>query len=327
MIRLLWRTDVHISDHTPRSRKDNWTETILRKLKWCGELANEHKCDAVIDGGDFFDIKSPSRNSHQMVQQVAEIHEDYVCPTYVNVGNHDVKYGDIEYLGESPLGVLFSSGVFQRLYDQHELIITNEHRGPDNREPIKVRVVGIPYHGTEYDWERFASIKKGDEDYLIVIAHVLASKKGGSMFEGEDIIRYSSLADLDPDVWAFGHWHKDQGIEEIAPGKWVVNVGSFSRGSLSQDSLTRKPCAVLMEFGESIRLERHNVPILEPEKVFDVEAKQRAEERTEAMETFMTQLQNSMSDAEEGSSLESVIQGANVADKVKEIALMYLEQA
>ena len=150
------------------------------------------------------------------------------------------------------------------------------------------------------------------------------------MFEGEDIIRYSSLVDLDPDIWCFGHWHKDQGVVEIAPGKWVVNVGSYSRGALSHDSLKRKPCAVLIELGgqdKPINIERHNVPILAPEEVFDVEAKQRAEERTEAMEAFTIQLQNSMQEGEEGDSLESAIHNANVAQKVKEMALLYLENA
>jgi hypothetical protein len=39
MISLLWRTDVHLSDHTPRSRQDDWAETVLDKLVQVGEIA------------------------------------------------------------------------------------------------------------------------------------------------------------------------------------------------------------------------------------------------------------------------------------------------
>jgi hypothetical protein len=63
-------------------------------------------------------------------------------------------------------------------------------------------VVGIPYHGTKYDPNRF-SIPKGDEDWLVVLVHCLASPSGGTLFEAEDVLKYADLANLDPDVWCF----------------------------------------------------------------------------------------------------------------------------
>ena len=88
-VTLVWRTDVHLSDHTPRSRTDNWTDTVLRKLSDIGEIARKSGANAVIDGGDFFDIKAPGRNSHALIRRAMEVHRDYPCPVYANVGNHD----------------------------------------------------------------------------------------------------------------------------------------------------------------------------------------------------------------------------------------------
>ena len=105
--------------------------------------------------------------------------------------------------------------------------------------------------GTVWDETTWAKIKKGEEDFLVVMCHMLASPTGGSMFEGEDIVRYSDLAGPPADVFCFGHWHKDQGITEIAPKKHIVNVGSLSRGSLSQDDMDRRPCAVVMTFDKN----------------------------------------------------------------------------
>ena len=65
-ITLVWRSDAHNSDQAPQSRTDNWNETILGKLTQVGDIAREVKADAVLDGGDSFHIKSPSRNSHRM---------------------------------------------------------------------------------------------------------------------------------------------------------------------------------------------------------------------------------------------------------------------
>lgn len=324
-MKLLWRTDVHLSERNPRSRTDNWREAIMNKLRQVGRIADEIGAEAVLDGGDFFDIKSPSRNSHDLIREVAELHAEYPCPVYANVGNHDCVYGDYTYLPQQPLGVLFSTGVFKRLFDEHEVTF--------NKDGVKVRVVGIPYHGTKYDMDRFKNIKKGDEDYLVCIAHVLASKKGGSMFENEDIVKYSDLKQYDPDVWLFGHWHKDQGVTEIATGKWVVNVGSLSRGALVQDDMDRKPCAIELNFGGScptdtpIEIIRHDLDIPSAEEIFDVQGRERAEMRETVMEQFVSALSNTLDLDDDGNTLESVVAKTDVPDTVRERALRYLELA
>lgn len=194
-INLVWRTDVHLSDRAPSSRTDDWADTVFDKLGQVRDLAREVKAVAILDGGDFFHIKSPGRNSHALVNRTAEHHSTYPCPVYCTPGNHDCVYGDYSFLPQQPLGVLYSTGVFTRLYDEHEAVFT--HDG------ITVRVVGVPYHGTSYDMERFTRIEKGEEDILICVAHVLASHKGGTMFEGEDIIKYKDLVDTAPDVYCF----------------------------------------------------------------------------------------------------------------------------
>ncbi|MEL7340068.1 MAG: metallophosphoesterase, partial [Bacteroidota bacterium] len=209
MITLVWRTDIHYADTSPSSRLDNWSDTILEKIRYVGKFAEEVSADAVIDGGDFFDRKSPSRTSHKSIIRIMESHRDYPCPVYSCVGNHDCVFGDYSFLDQQPLEVLFRSKTFRRLYDEHEATFVAEDSYDHHREDsFTVRVVGVPYHGTTYDLERFRAVKKGNEDYLVMVAHVLASAKGGSMFEGEDILSYDFLKTLDADVMAFGHWHK-----------------------------------------------------------------------------------------------------------------------
>lgn len=326
-IKLLWRTDVHLSDRTPTNRKDKWSDTVIRKLEKIGSLAKEHNVNAVLDGGDFFDIKSPSRNSHSLVRRVIETHREYPCPTYANVGNHDCVYGDYSYLHQQPLGVLFASGCFQRLYDEHEIIfetVSEDILGFETT--LKVRVVGVPYHGTEYDLERLTSITKGDEDYLICIAHLLASKKGGSMFEGEDIIKYADLEHLDPDVWCFGHWHCDQGIEKVG-NKTIINVGSLTRGSLSQDNLDRIPCAVLITIDENgISTERLDIEIENADDVFHIDRRIKQELKANTMEDFIENVKTQLSqEVQKETVLDTVRAMGGISEDVREKAIHYLE--
>ncbi len=322
MLTLVTRTDVHISDRTPTSRTDDWTATVLRKLKEVGEIATEVGASAVLDNGDFFDIKSPWRNSHSLISAITAVHqESYTCPVHANVGNHDCIYGNIDYLHQQPLEVLFQTGVFERCYNTHEALF--ESGG------VSVRVVGIPYHGESYDMERFR-IEKGAEDHLVVMAHLLASAKGGSMFEQEDIVRYEDLPDLCPEasVFLFGHWHKDQGIETLSNGAYVVNVGSLTRGSLSLDDMDRKPAVSVLRFEkESCTAQRRNLTVKPFAEVFDLERKIR-EENTDSIMAEYVEKMTSILSTEKHKDLRSKVQALkDVPSAVREHLMHLIEEA
>jgi len=322
-VRLLWRTDVHIGDRSPVSRADDWKLVCLDKLRQVGKIAKDVGAAAVLDGGDFFHIKSPSRNSHKLVASVAALHAKYPCPVYANVGNHDCVYGDYSYLGQQPLGVMYDTGSIQRLYDEHQGVFT--------APGTQVRVVGIPYHGTVYDWERFekaASSRQPGDTHLIVVGHVLASKAGGKMFEGEDIIKYSDLAKLEGvDAWCFGHWHKDQGITTLANGALVVNTGSLTRGTLSQDDLARKPCTVeLVCAGDgTVTANRHNLVVAAPEECFDLDRREAVQAREVAVGGFVQSLQSALVGSGNSDSLLDTVRALSIEPRLRERAIVYLE--
>ena len=325
MIRLLWRTDVHCRDSGPESRTDDWADTVMAKVTEVGEIAREHDCDAVIDGGDFFDDKTPIRTTHRLVGRVARVHAGYPCPVFANVGNHDARLAQLDNLHENPLEVLYATNVFRRLYDEHEAVF--------ERDGVKVRVVGIPYHGPRYDLERFKAIKRGDEDYLLCNAHVLASPRGGEMFKGEDIIKYSDLPSLSPAVncWMFGHWHKNQGITQIAEDKWVVNTGSLTRGALTEDNIDREPGVVVMGFWPRDRnmppaLEFVKIKIQPAKEVFDMEKRVREESRAMTVDAFVESVKKELQTSSD-KPFPEIIKGMDLPGRVKERALGYIEKA
>lgn len=311
-VTLVWRSDVHMADKAPESRTDDWPTTVLDKLRQVGEIAREVGADAVIDGGDFFHIKTPSRTSHELVQRIAGVHRAYPCPVYVLTGNHDVKYGDPAFLRESPLGVLIQTGVFRPFGDAEELRFGN------------VRVVGVPYHGKEYDRNRLTTIVKGDEQHLFVAAHLLASQAGGEMFGAEDIIRYGDLLNLDPATWAFGHWHKDQGIYE-AGGKTIINIGSLTRGALSEDEINRKPAVAILRFNATDRsVERRDLVVKPASEVFDLVGRVRQEARKMTIEAFVESVRATLDQPNRLPLLEEV-RGMALPQGVRDRVVAYLE--
>jgi len=318
MIKLVYRKDAHLAGQSPQSRKDDYAESILAKLRQTVEIAEEENADALLDGGDLFHVKAPTRNPHYLTTRLIEAHYSRVR-TYLTPGNHDVVYGDMQHLAQQPLEVLFASGAIRRLYGEHEAVF--------ERDGLKVRVVGVAYPGREYD-KSILDIKKKDEDYLVVSAHLLASSEGGSMFENEDIISYSDLKGLDASVVLFSHWHKNQGIVEFAPGKWVVNIGALSRGSLIQDNVERTPSVAVLSFTkEGIQVVERPLKVLPADEVFDLQGRVRAEARTMTIEDFVTHVDEMLSPTVTQSLAETVRNLPDIPEAVREKTLDYIERA
>jgi len=324
MITLVWRTDVHLADKSPQSRTDDWAETVLDKLTQVGEIAREVDADAVLDGGDFFHIKTPSRTTHELIQRVAEVHAKYPCKVYsLRNGNHDVKYGDGAFLNEAPLGVLLSTGVFN-LVDEDKGVTFQPMPEQGFRSNLKVRVVGVPYHGKVYDMNRLTTITKGGEDYLVVMAHLLASQAGGEMFGSEDIVKYQDIIDLDPDVWCFGHWHKNQGVYE-RNGKHIVNIGSLTRGALSEDDVKRIPEVAILRFDEDgVTVERRELAVRPAIEVFDIEGRTKLEARTMTVDAFVDSVKATLVGGS-GKPLITEVREMDLFDAVRERLILYLE--
>jgi len=319
MISFITRTDVHLNDRPPESRCDDYRETMLGKLRQVGEIARERKVNAVLDNGDFFHNKAASRNSHLLVRKVADLHRSYPCPVYENPGNHDFPYANVEYIEKQPLGVLFATGIFERMGDIRF----------EDDDGLVVRVVGLPYK-MEFDVFDF-EIERGDEDVLICAAHTYASPTGTESFGREHFLSYQALAECTPDVFIFGHYHIDQGIQEVL-GKPFINLGSLSRGSLTNDNLKRVPRIgyIRVEKGEDgviIHTEAIEIEVQPASEVFDLEKHDRLKQERKDIDQFIETLSRSASVNEEDN-IQAAIEGLDEFDhEVKSRALHYLEKA
>jgi len=69
-IKFLYFTDIHVSDHNPQNRLGNYKMDILNKLTQIGDIGNKNEVDFFMCGGDLFDHKAPTRNSHKMNKEL-----------------------------------------------------------------------------------------------------------------------------------------------------------------------------------------------------------------------------------------------------------------
>jgi DNA repair exonuclease SbcCD nuclease subunit len=315
----LFRTDIHQSDNSPVSWKADYTEEIWNSLEQVGTLARRHEVNAVLDGGDYFHVKAPTKNSHYLVQKTASIHLGYPCPILFATGNHDVRYNNMDTLERQPLGTLYTSKVFEQL---------GERVFEDG--DLRVRVVGVPYNPNLTLNELMSIQKKKGDTHLIAVIHALAALKPPPSVEdfwNEPVFSYESLVSRNgPDVFMFGHWHKDQGVEVVG-GKHFINQGALSRGSLVRENLERIPKVALVEFdGSELRVETFKLEVAPAEDVFDLEKKEVQERERQDINQFIQRLV-SEGEVDPDQTIEANIRNLDFADDVRSEALRYLEMA
>jgi len=285
-IRFLTSSDEHLSDQNPGFRCDSYKDAILKKLDWQGRMAKKFEANAVLRGGDFFHLKAANKTTYSTSTAAATIHKGYHCPTYAIAGNHDMSYNDPLTIPRQPIGMMLKSGVFQPM---NEVIF--------EEKTMRVRVVGVEYT-TDIDVDGLHElVRKKDEDtYTIAFVHALAAMDPGEKiqtFFNERIFDYRDLIfNGCPDVYVFGHYHKDQGIVEHLGTKFV-NLGAISRGSLTFENLERKPKVSLIKCNsQGISVEEHVVPHEDASKVFDLERKSRIDTERKSLDDFISQLRS-----------------------------------
>lgn len=324
-ITIVTSSDEHLADVTPGFRKDDYRESILSKIKWQGDLAARVAAHAVVRGGDFFHVKAANKTTMGTMSLAAEAHRFYPCPTYSIVGNHDLSRNDITTVKRQPIGVMFSSDILFRL--TRESLLSGS---------MSVRMIGVDYRpdmSTEILREILA---QDDEDatYKVAFVHALAesdpSERVQSHFN-EEIMDYRDLVFRGcPDVYVFGHYHKDQGIQEHLGTKFV-NLGSISRGSLNVDNASRKPKVSVITFNsQGISIEEHIVPHRDASEVFDFERKQQIDKERKSLNEFIECLRENVSMAD-GSDLarkrEELITSSSFPNDLKDLMIHIIEAA
>jgi hypothetical protein len=113
-LKILFYTDLHAADQTPRSRTGSYREDILQKLHEIVHLAQQHDVDWLVNGADTFHQKSSWRTSHSLVQDMIQIMRPFPGDRHLTMlGTHDVPTGRLDKLPQQPLGVLAKAGVMR----------------------------------------------------------------------------------------------------------------------------------------------------------------------------------------------------------------------
>jgi DNA repair exonuclease SbcCD nuclease subunit len=266
-VRLLLVGDVHLSDTPPSVRTDSYAQDILDKLAWIVNHANWSAVDAIVQLGDLFHIKTPSRTSHWLVQRTAEVLGDSNAPVFVVPGNHDMRHDRYESLSSQPLGSLALSPKIH--------LLDGWQKYPN--------IFGIPY--TE-DWQEFetevnTAISRRAQ---LIVAHAAIFPPGAHPpyphWNADDI--YTEGIPL-----AYGHIHEPHGFYRTNFA-WFCNNGAISRGSLHQETLSREPAVTIFDSGKGDQpFETLPIPYRPADEVFKLAEHQIQRDKVARLDDFL----------------------------------------
>jgi DNA repair exonuclease SbcCD nuclease subunit len=312
--------DIHISSINPRSRIDDFKTTILGKIGQMRTACNKLNADGALIAGDLYNYKSPEKNSHNLNQDLIKEFEQFNCPIYMIEGNHDLTGNNLDSLKNQPLGVLFADKTLIQL--RHEII---------DKDGIKVSLVGIPYE-ENMDLTQLSIPEKGDCASQICLMHIYAGLKSGMLFK-ERMYGYDELEKLSPDIFVLGHYHVDQKIYE-SNGKYFVNIGSLSRGTLIEENISHHPQIgyikiTVKDNKPEYTLQSIKLKIKPASEVFDLIKKKEEEVEREEIQRFVEKLESETvkQAIDTTKTIEEIIDKMGTAKEVHDKVMYFIREA
>lgn len=244
-MRILFFTDTHLRGTNPKNRKDNFQDTLERKLIEVVDIINKYNIDFVIHGGDLFDRPDISLS---IVSRFSKLLKSISVPFYIVTGNHDIFGHNPQTINRTVLGLLNELD-FLKIIDGNNKIILEK----DN---IKVQLTGQPYvYDIDTDHSKMKYIlttKDDDIDYAVHIVHGMLLDK--PFVKGIPYTLVEDIKDTKADVTLSGHYHSGFKTIEI-DGKYFINPGSLVRITNSLREIDRIPQVAIMDFKENINID------------------------------------------------------------------------
>jgi len=282
-MRLLIVGDVHLADRPPSMRTENYTDEVFAKLAECNALAAEHGVDAVVQAGDLFHIKAPSRNSHRMVHRfITDVMEPAPVPWWVVPGNHDMTHDRLSSLPNQPLGVLFEAGL-NRLMGECEI-----------GDGV---VYGVPYL---QEWAELPEVwgtawREGPAGLCVAHASIFPNDDRPLFehFSADEWEEDMGVPDAFPGAHVyFGHIHDRYGTFTSSSGKTLFcNQGALTRGSLAEHDVKREVAVTLYDDQQDIPFEAIPLKSVKPaSEVFRMAQHEAEQNRAVRLDEFLSQV-------------------------------------
>lgn len=301
--------DMHERVEPPENRKDDFKETVDKKIKEIKELGRKYKVSAFLEPGDF--LQAPKYdyeflaevihrwtplNMNDLIQMVmsGKFTSDIIAekikgiaPIIGVAGNHELFGESLVSLPKTSINFLNEVGLIQFATKENPIYFYTE-------DGLKIAITGTHYHNgmdkPKHINDYIVEEKLGD--YHIHIVHgYLTNKSFGTLFRHTtvDQIAHETKADLT----ITGHDHIGFNLLEV-DGKYFVNPGSPVRLTNDMKEIKRKPKVLLIDITKEGGLKVKNIYLKsaqDGEEVLDRTKIQQKQERSDKIQQIKSTVQ------------------------------------
>jgi DNA repair exonuclease SbcCD nuclease subunit len=286
-VKLLCFNDPHFSAVPPASRKSNYTDCMLNKLREVVDFANQERVDVLACTGDWFVSKRPEATPYWLAAEISHILRKFEGDKVTSIGNHDVQAG-VESFNRSPLHMICQAAEIE--YKTTSGILY-DHYG--------VQIVVVNYDVDGRGFQSMCSDFDDDGEVRIVIAHTpIIPPYKEQEYPPQYVITAVKAQDLAgyADFIFYGDIHDYHGIYTLASKRdstTFCNLGSLARNSATEIDSKRQVKVVLFdtETNQIQEVELENV--LPVDQVFNVELRQEKKAAEQDMTKFIGSLDTS----------------------------------
>lgn len=217
MSKIMFVGDIHLTNGTPISRKDQYSQTVLEKIESLAGIVESNEVDVVIYEGDIFN--STDIPLSYLIKCLSAFRKIKV-PQYFIIGNHDITYERLENYYKAPLNLLEMTGTLKHLTFENPLTFEDDN----------VYVFGYDYGVPIQPVQRFENAT------TICVAHTYYDNelygKTSTMITPQDAL------DLGYNIYVLGHDHSI--YDPVINGAFkIYRHGSLTRGTSSSSNLER----------------------------------------------------------------------------------------
>lgn len=230
-MKILILGDLHLRVRAPEKRRDkDFLKTCLGKFEQILQIYKKHKCDAMIQPGDFFDSPNPSG---ELVAAVIELLRRYEPNLYAVHGQHDLSFHSESSMKRSPLRIIEAAGCLTLL-------------SSDFRNPIclseDTENGGTPAYGASFGQE---PPEATEGIYNVLAAHVMCGNK--RLWPSQKLTGPRRYMKSNPryNLYILGDYHYDFRVQ--VGDAWAINAGCMLRLTSSRRDLTHKPKVVIFD--------------------------------------------------------------------------------
>lgn len=310
MKKILFFTDTHLQETPISSRKDNYLESIIKKIEEIKDIANNENVDYVLFGGDFFSKPSPS---DEVIIKLIQILKKFNSrPIITILGNHDIEGRNPDTYNRKAVKILEEANLIKVLKDE-------ENYPPFDTE---IEIQGVNYkNGVDSDPNLLKVEKKRKGLVLIQMVHsyVLPFK---TYFQTISLEELSKITEAD--IILIGHYHDGFGERKVN-GKIFICPGSIARDSINQ--FDRIPQVVYIKIDGS-KIETQFIKLKNVLKKEEIESKEIKEIEDFIFKDFFQSLQGKSIDSFEPEKIiDEILKDENVDQEIKDEVLKRYEEA